>query len=539
MIGNCLSNHVSCTTETRAPLPKRVIDVGPNDGSQLPRLYETQREAVAYATLTYCWGKSQPLRTKRENLKRMVQSINWQDIPRTIQDAIQITRALDLRYLWVDALCIVQDDEEDWQSQAPQMGAIYSRSFVTISAAEASSSDGGILRPRKFHEITGQIASEEAHTVTVFSCPSPDYSQFAVQHSFINSLYPIFSRGWCFQERVLAKRVLHFTSAGIIFECNEICFENGVWAAIPHQNLYKRSLSSILTRPTSTNGHHSQTMTTHRSRRKVFERFLSIICRTASPPMALNDDNDGIQEANELWHRLVEQYSAKHLTVARDVLPALSAAAQQTKNWVLGEYLAGVWSGYFLENIIWEAKLKQMSTRPSEYRAPSFSWASTIGPITYRATPDGAESRITILRVRCHPKSKMYPFGEVKSGYLIATGQLITAQFHPRTCTCRTRQEWEETSCHVFRHGHRVQDFQIDTIDDAMDAVGKEVFCLLMMASDDWEYPSLRVGWEKPTTALFLKRSRRIKGAFERIGVSREVEVTFFEGSIQQKIKII
>lgn len=195
VIGNCLSTHVSCTTETRAPLPKRVIDVGPNDGSQLPRLYETQREAVAYATLTYCWDKSQPLTTERENLKRMVQGIKWQDIPRTIQDAIQITMALDLRYLWVDALCIVQDDEEDWQSQAPQMGAIYSRSFVTISAAEASSSDGGILRPREFHEITGQIASEEAHTVTVFSRPSSDYSQFAVQHSFINSLCPIFSRG--------------------------------------------------------------------------------------------------------------------------------------------------------------------------------------------------------------------------------------------------------------------------------------------------------------------------------------------------------
>lgn len=72
-----------------------------------------------------------------------------------------------------------------------------------------------------------------------------------------------------------------------------------------------------------------------------------------------------------------------------------------------------------------------------------------------------------------------------------------------------------------------------------MDAVGKEVFCLLMMASYDWEHPSLRVGWEKPATAPFLKRSQRIKGAFERIGVSREVEVTFFEGSIQQKIKII
>ena len=70
-------------------------------------------------------------------------------LPQSLKDGIMITRCLGLQYIWIDCLCIVQDDEEDWHREAGRMGDIYSKSYLTIAAARSADSNNGFLAPRE------------------------------------------------------------------------------------------------------------------------------------------------------------------------------------------------------------------------------------------------------------------------------------------------------------------------------------------------------------------------------------------------------
>ncbi|PKK51178.1 hypothetical protein CI102_2800, partial [Trichoderma harzianum] len=126
--------------------PTRLVDVQSNDGSTA-RLVNTKELASdinpKYLILSYCWGMgNQPAKTTRSNLRQRKHRIMVYDLPKTIQNAITITRLMGIRYLWVDALCIIQPDNDDflddWNSEAAQMGNYYSNALFCISALYAS-----------------------------------------------------------------------------------------------------------------------------------------------------------------------------------------------------------------------------------------------------------------------------------------------------------------------------------------------------------------------------------------------------------------
>ncbi|CAG9949344.1 unnamed protein product [Clonostachys rosea f. rosea IK726] len=135
----CLIEHAECRLGQLIELtrlPKRIIDVGPEDGSEAPKLLPGKGRRGLYLTLSYRWSEhTSNFMTTRRNLKQHYFEIPVQKLSQTIRDAITITRRCGLRYLWVDALCIVQDDRSDWQVQAESMASIYQNSLFTISAA--------------------------------------------------------------------------------------------------------------------------------------------------------------------------------------------------------------------------------------------------------------------------------------------------------------------------------------------------------------------------------------------------------------------
>ena len=103
--------------ESIAPtLPHRIIEVAPDDASIELRTVETNGRCGQHATLSHCWGARDqwPLRTTKANLPDHLKGIPHRLLPKTFQDAVVVTRALGLRYLWIDSLCIIQDDEGDW-----------------------------------------------------------------------------------------------------------------------------------------------------------------------------------------------------------------------------------------------------------------------------------------------------------------------------------------------------------------------------------------------------------------------------------------
>lgn len=99
-----------------------------------------QSQDIRYVTLSHCWGGSLPLRTTKETVHLYSWEIPYELIPKTFHDALTITRALDVPYLWIDALCIIQDDHNDWQIEASKMKDVYSGSLITIAATHALNS---------------------------------------------------------------------------------------------------------------------------------------------------------------------------------------------------------------------------------------------------------------------------------------------------------------------------------------------------------------------------------------------------------------
>lgn len=113
-LNECEQEHANCR-RCQKRLPKRVIDVGPSDGSVVPRLYLSKGETANYIALSYCWGTQPTVTTTSKTMQKRIARMPIETLPRTYVDAIKITRDLGIRYLWIDALCTVQDCREDWR----------------------------------------------------------------------------------------------------------------------------------------------------------------------------------------------------------------------------------------------------------------------------------------------------------------------------------------------------------------------------------------------------------------------------------------
>ncbi|KAF4458367.1 het domain pin-c1 [Fusarium albosuccineum] len=143
LIDNCINErciHEKCNApwfkrDPHGRLPTRLIDVSAGNSNEV----------------RYCWGKAnEPAKTTRATILSRRQGFSAENLPKTIRDAIQITRLLGFQYLWVDAICIIQSHEndkylDDWNLEAPRIGSYYLHSHCLISASSASDSSRGIL----------------------------------------------------------------------------------------------------------------------------------------------------------------------------------------------------------------------------------------------------------------------------------------------------------------------------------------------------------------------------------------------------------
>lgn len=166
-----------------------------------------------------------PLKTTSENLESHQENIPFGALPKTFQDAVIVTNAIGLQFLWIDSLCIVQDDKAEWQEESAVMGAIYENARLTISACAAKDSTEGCFRSIRHSQQTVDVPyySMIDKTDGIFYIganmsydPSPDWS-------------PLRDRGWAVQEWRLSRRLLHFTRGGLSWQCNrlQVC-ERGV-----------------------------------------------------------------------------------------------------------------------------------------------------------------------------------------------------------------------------------------------------------------------------------------------------------------------
>ena len=299
-----------------------------------------------------------------------------------------MTRLLGLRYLWIDALCIIQDSEADMKGELERMDSIYSHAYVTVAAISGISNNDGFLQcPLAMNNPAARVSLPfRSRTGTHFEASL--YVQASDGH--INHFErdvdcsPWNSRGWTFQERFLSKRILHFGKDQIYFEC--------------HSSYKTESNDPVPMVPMGDWGHIEEAATPPET--PAYLEAHTMNATTGEEAVVggnLAKAANHISSASsrgrlyERWYRLVAAYSDRKLTYAIDKLPAISGLAQDLEISISDpdeKYLAGLWLGDLAQGLLWISSATwnedmQSIQRSRPYRAPSWSWASMDGQITW------------------------------------------------------------------------------------------------------------------------------------------------------------
>jgi hypothetical protein len=218
----CLETHEACgLTDSNPLLPSRVLDIGQDEQDTIRLCEFSDGTRGSYAALSHCWGKSQPLTLSHDTMESRRTGIDPELLPKVFLDAVVVARSLGLQYLWIDSLCIIQGDEEDWAREAPKMGSVYSNAPLVIAASSAKSSSDGFLNSRVTGDIIGIPYPDRSSTKPSFYLQ--EVLQTLVAGQDILEDEPLFSRSWVMQERYFATRMLAFATHQMVWECKSIC----------------------------------------------------------------------------------------------------------------------------------------------------------------------------------------------------------------------------------------------------------------------------------------------------------------------------
>ena len=333
----CVEKH-DCQGSTT--LPSRVLDISQSSEGGV-HLYVTDQEIEPYAALSHCWGGEVPMKTTTLNYEAQQNHIAVDALPQNFKDAIEVTRRLGLRYLWIDALCIIQDDLSDWEVESREMSSIYGDAHLVIGADGAKGAEEGFLSDSpEYNSMHADaksalvaVVDDEQADLYVSECPEHYDTCSLLNRAISSEQYqdvdenPLSQRAWTFQEQLLARRMVHFTKEEMVWECKS----------------------------------------RYRCECTQFDDF---------PQRPSKDDwisgdtaNMGVQ-----WYSFVNEVCVRQLTFKTDILPCLSGIAAQMEASMMGRYLAGLWEEDLLLGLTWS--YKELQTRMVPQQAPSWSWAS-------------------------------------------------------------------------------------------------------------------------------------------------------------------
>jgi len=336
---NCAQLHPKCPKLEDKILPRRLLDVGSD--LKAPKLIIPETGTVGrYCALSYCWGQSQSVLLTQDRLQKGLLTFPLQSLPATLKDAIVICRKLGFNYLWVDALCIVQDspDAEDWERESATMDEIFGNAVLTIAASAAQDTSRGIFHfPGKGERLCSIPYHLEKGVI------GKAYVQFNRLDE--DGKQPLATRAWAFQEALLSSRIVSFQTNKLVWECDTIRWDT----------------NGLITQPS---------ILKHRSEKS--------------------------------WQDLIEEYSRCELTFPSDRLSAIvGLVKRRVSSGIMGNlsvmtgndpcgpypYVAGLWQSRLVEHLCWYNMqvLQSLRPRPTTYIAPTFSWASIQHPVTFTA----------------------------------------------------------------------------------------------------------------------------------------------------------
>lgn len=353
-----IKNWIQTCRETHAhkfpgapKLPTRVLEIM-GDGSEVA--VRLSGGALGdYAALSHCWGPVQPTTLNRDTATNLMAGAKTSTLPRSFQDAVWVAHELGLRWLWIDSLCILQDDAEDWAQESGRMSDVYGHAYLTISASRAAGCTEGFLSDRKLPDYVS-IPLQAGHSEDILAFVLPRKYAGDARRCVRLEEEPLSSRGWAWQERYLSQRTLHFGHRQTFFECQRT-FQAEDFCSVSPQGV--GMCQATITRPAE-------------------------------------------------WIHVIQEYSRRRLTFPGDKLPAVAGLARRLLAKTTSDldtdtdtvpsdgkasthvpstgYLAGLRWDHIIDDLCWGLDSYTPSgERPPTYRAPSWSWASIDGAISY------------------------------------------------------------------------------------------------------------------------------------------------------------
>lgn len=394
----CTTSHAACNGRPEEiRLPTRLIDVDPEGSVSAPshachdlswsslecmpevvlRTSSGLPRATRYLTLSHRWDPIPSIRLTSKTLpvfaKALPPSLLFNAGSKTFKEAIEVTGQLGFRYLWIDTICINQDDEAEKAREISVMDQIYKNGWLNISTTGATTASDGLFHQRRplIIEKLYPALDDDSRRVSFVTASLPGRWNRAVESAALNT------RGWIYQERMLSPRVIHFARDQVYWEC------------------FVSDASDEYIDHIKDKGSH-------------FRNF------NKSDMATLNQGN-----ASMLWNHTVESYSALSLSFARDRLPAISSIARHfcaKARFDEADYVAGCWRLDLPYGLYW---IGQGRTKSDKYIAPSWSWASTGSPVIYRQRFGYRENirHVQVIKVSVQTRYDD-PFGEIISGYI-------------------------------------------------------------------------------------------------------------------------
>lgn len=387
----CIRSHDNCQIPGSVALPLRLIDVGFGSDSQIIQLLESQdleSRNVRYVALSHCWGTSTlPLTTTRESLAARMNGIKREELPPTFRGVVDLCRSLGFQFLWIDSLCIVQDNKSEWASESSKMAEIYRGATLTVAASAHSDSSKGLSIHQGTARIEPSTGESRKSAFIDFEHRRLDGSKIILEPFYISVsvatkfLWPHWSsplqhRAWALQERALSTRKIFCDGTQLLWECKEKRYLEG-WCIEPHH----------LTYPSD----------------PAMSKFNSV----SIPPRPSDQANLLIENArgnmtqiprsgptHDQWLEILHEFGQRKLTFSQDALPAMSGLAKHFSLCHNDVYLAGIWSHDLPRGLAWvrwwdlveggssnrykyyiETKASSPKSIDNCY-APSWSWAS-------------------------------------------------------------------------------------------------------------------------------------------------------------------
>lgn len=499
-----------------------------------------------YVCLSYSWGDAVGAQLTEDNIDHFQQGVEIASMPKTYRDAIAFCRRLSLRYLWIDALCIMQNNAADWGRESAKMAEYYGRSYLCVSATSSRNLDVGCDGRLAPVELKGKGRDNKPYNLYL----RPQFRHFTQDQYYKEraNYFPVLDRAWCYQERRLATRVLHFTGQELFLECAEMTACECGETSEESGSAWTKNKEAFYVQ------HLDISSEKHEHKRIQYE-----------------------------WFAHVNAFSGLNITRVSDRLPAISGLAKRHKETMTrlgiasGRYLAGIWEQQLIDGLSWcvgkdlshyrregdklilsaregpltgsisvdagkswkrywkeglrvsmnptDNKVLPQMEKPREYVAPSWSWASVRDPVTYN-TPFSTPL-CSVVNVDITPANSEAPFGQIQPGASITLRGKVRKSHWNLIQPEDKRPYWALTDLPGFADREHMKWFPDYQFDDLAD----ELFLMPLTSRALWQNRPRIAKWllSSGTLTVYLVLQHRNDNTYERVGWtftrSQEIEM--------------